>query len=123
MNTKNVALAEEYYTFVGNKNIEEVKKILHPNVQFKGPLAVLKGKEAVAQATYNFMSEFKSLKIRAKFGEGDQAIIVYDVDIPGIKGAFPGASLLNFQDGQIVSIELFYDASHFQKKKERIFSQ
>jgi len=63
---------------------------------------------------------FKSLKIRAKFGAGEQAMIVYDVDIPGIMEAFPGASLLNFRDGQIVRIELFYDGSHFAEKKEEI---
>ncbi len=49
-------------------------------------------------------------------------MIVYDVDIPGIMEAFPGASLLKFQDGQIVRIELFYDGSHFVEKKEEIFS-
>ncbi|MEX2304844.1 MAG: nuclear transport factor 2 family protein [Waddliaceae bacterium] len=122
METKNTGLAEEYYKLVGEKNAEEVKKFLHPSVEFFGPLAKLKGREAVLEATCNFMNMFKSLKIRAKFGAGEQAMIVYDVDIPGIMEAFPGASLLTFRDGQVVRIELFYDGSRFVEKKEEIFS-
>lgn len=115
------AQAEKYYTLVGEKNIEEVKKFLHPDVEFFGPLANLKGKEAVAQATYHFMNSFESLTIRAKFGEGDQAIVVYDVDIPGIAKEFPGASMLNFRDGLIVRIQLFYDSARIMAKKDEIF--
>ena len=122
METNNVALAEEYYKFVGEKNVEGIKKFLHPDVEFYGPLATLKGKEAVIEATSNFMNMFKSLKIRAKFGAGDQAMIVYDVDIPEIMEGSPGASLLSFRDGLIVRVELFYDGSPFVEKKEEIFS-
>lgn len=116
------AQAEKYYSLVGEKNIDAVKKFLHPDVEFYGPLANLKGKEAVAQATYHFMNSFKSLTIRAKFGEGDQAMVVYDVDIPGIAKEFPGASLLNFRDGLIVRIQLFYDGGRIMAKKDEIFT-
>lgn len=123
MATANMVKAEEYYKWVGEKNIEGVKKYLDPDVEFYGPLATLKGREAVIKATSNFMDAFKSLSIRAKFGAGDQAMIVYDIDIPGIAKDFPGASLLTFRNGLIVEIELFYDGSHFVKKKEEIFSR
>lgn len=118
----NAKRAEEYYTFVGTKNIEGVKRYLHPNVELYGPLATLKGKEAVVQATSNYMNMITSLSIQAKFGAGDQAMIVYNVDIPGITNDFPGATLLNFRDGLIVRVQLFYDGSRFLKKKEEIFS-
>ena len=122
MHTNNVVLAEEYYTLVGEKNAEGIKKYLHPDVELYGPLATAKGKEAVFEATSNFINMIKSLKIRAKFGAGDQAMIVYDLDIPGIMEAFPGAVLLNFRDGLIIRIELFYDARRVVEKKEEIFS-
>lgn len=117
----NVERAEEYYKLVGAKNVEGIKKYLNPDVEFYGPLATLKGRDAVIEATSNFMKAFKSLVIRAKFGAGDQSMIVYDVDIPGIAKDFPGASLLNFRDGLIIRIELFYDGSRFLEKKEEIF--
>ena len=123
MKANPAALAEEYYKLVGEKDAEGVKKHLHPDVEFYGPLATLKGKESVVEATGNFMKAFKSLTIRAKFGAGDQAMVVYDVDIPGIAKDFPGASLLSFREGLIVRIELFYDGSRVVEKKEEIFSK
>ncbi|MBX7067429.1 MAG: nuclear transport factor 2 family protein [Parachlamydiales bacterium] len=119
---ENVMRAEGYYKLVGKKDVEGIKKYLHPDVEFYGPLATLKGKEAVIQATSGFMNAFESLVIRTKFGSGEQAMIVYDTDIPGIAKSFPGASLLTFRDGLIVKIELFYDASRFAEKKKEIFS-
>ena len=123
MEKDNVARAVEYYTLVGEKNTQGVEKHLDPNVEFFSPLATLKGKKAVIESTSNFMKAFKSLTIRAKFGAKDQAIVVYNVDIPGISKDFPGASLLSFRDGLIVKIELFHDGAPFQKKKEEIFSK
>lgn len=116
MDNSYLTQAEEYYRLVGEKNIQAIEKFLHPDVEFYSPLANLKGKEAVIRATSGFMQAFKSLSIRAKFGAGEQAMIVYDTDIPGIAEAFPGASLLTFSDGLIRKIELFHDASRFAKE-------
>lgn len=123
MEATHAARAEEYYKLIGEKNVEGIKRYLHPHVEFYGPLATLKGKEAVIQATRNFMNMFNSLTIRAKFGAADQAMIVYDVDVPGIAKDFPGASLLSFHEGLIVRIQLFYDGSRFLEKKEEVFSK
>lgn len=122
METNTVALAEAYYRLVGEKNAEGFKKYLHPDVEFYGPLATLKGKEAVIEATSNFMNVFESLTIRAKFGAEGHAMIVYDSNIPGIAKSFPGASFLSFRDGLIVRIELFHDGSRFAEKRKEVFS-
>jgi len=122
MNKKPITLGVEYYTLVGQKDAKGIKAYLHPNVEFTGPLATLKGKDAVSTATSNFMQSFTSLTIRSKFGSDDQAMVVYESDIPGVANAFPGASLMTFQDGLITKIELFYDGSFFLEKKEEIFS-
>lgn len=108
--------AEEYYKLIGEKDVEGIKKYLDHDVEFYSPLATLKGKEAVVGATGNFMNAIASLKIRAKFDSEDQAMIVYDVDFPGMTSNFPGASLLTFRNNLIVRIELFHDASHFKKE-------
>jgi len=50
-------------------------------------------------------------------------MIVYDVGIPGVAKEFPGASLLNFREGLIVRIQLFYDGSRFMEKRDEIFSK
>jgi hypothetical protein len=108
--------AEEYYKLIGEKNVDGIKKYLAHDVEFYSPLATLKGREVVLEATSNFMNAIASLRIRAKFDSGDQAMIVYNVDFPGVASNFPGASLLSFRNNLIVRIELFHDASHFKKE-------
>ena len=45
MNENNVAIAEAYYIAMREKNVMDMGKYLHPDVQFKGPPAEIKGKE------------------------------------------------------------------------------
>jgi len=122
MSANNVKLAEEYYTLIGEKNAAGIKKYFHPNVELYSPLATVKGKEDVFKSASNFIDAIKSLTIRAKFGAGDQALIISDSDIPTVAGTFSTASLLTFRDGLIVKIELFYDSARLIQKKEEIFS-
>jgi hypothetical protein len=122
MTTNNLAIAVEYYKNVGAKSVEGFSKFLHPDVEFIGPLATMKGKDAVINATTNYMYAITSLVIRAQFAAGDQTMIVYEIDMPGFVTDFPGASLMTFRDGMIVRIQLIYDGSRLLKKKDEIFS-
>jgi hypothetical protein len=117
MQINNASRAESYYKVMSQKNGAEIEKYLHPNVEFSNPLQTLHGKEAVLASIRSFMNVFKSLAIRAKFGAEDQAMIVYEVDIPGIAKDFPSAALLQFQDGLIIKIQLFFDASSFRERR------
>lgn len=108
-NTKAIGVA--YYTALGEKNIEAVKAYLHPDIEFTDPQEKIIGREAVLEAATGFAAIFKTLTIRAKFGSEDQAMIVYDVEIPGLAKSLHAASLLSFRGELISKIELFYDAS------------
>lgn len=110
--TKSIGVA--YYTALGQKDLEEVKKYLHPDIQFSDPQEKVIGREAVLQAAKGFSNIFKALNIRAQFGSSDQAMIVYDVEIPGLSSKLQAASLLSIQDGLISKIELFYDMSRLK---------
>ena len=105
------AMGVAYYTALGKKNIEEVKEFLHPDIQFIDPQEKVIGREAVLKAAKGFTGVFKTLTIRSKFGSKDQAMIVYDVEIPGLSKILHAASLLSFQEGLISKIELFYDTN------------
>lgn len=110
-------IAVAYYTALGKKKMEEVEKYLHSHIQFTDPQEQVSGKEAVLKAAEGFSKIFTTLNIYAKFGSEDQAMIVYDVDIPGFAKNLRAASLLSFQDGLISKIELIYDRSCFLEKK------
>ena len=115
MNYNNVALAEAFYTAMSEKNIGVMEKYVHPDIHFSAPLAKLKGKEAYLEALKGFTAFFKTLTIRATFGEGDQAVVIYNADCPAPVGKLPSAALLTFYEGLIIMVELFYDARSFEK--------
>lgn len=97
------------------KSIEAMGKCLHPDIQFIAPLKKLQGKEAYLEAAKEFTSSFKNMTIRAIFGEGDQAVVVYDVEYPAPIDKVPTAALLAFHTSLISRIELFYDTRPFEE--------
>lgn len=111
MKAETKAIGVAYYTALGEKNIEKVRQYLHSDIQFTDPQEKVIGKEAVLKAAQGFTEIFKTLTIRAQFGSEDQAMVVYEVEIPGLSKKLQAASLLSFQEGLISKIELFYDTN------------
>ncbi|MBX9622032.1 MAG: nuclear transport factor 2 family protein [Alphaproteobacteria bacterium] len=120
MNQKNMAIANTFYTAFGEKNIEVMEKYLDPDVQLITPLSELQGKEAYLEAVKGFMAFFKALTIRATFGKGDQAIVVYDLECGGDIGKTSGVALMTFQEGLITRNELFHDTSPYAKIMDKL---
>ncbi len=112
-----ISTAVAYYTALGEKNLEEVEKYLHPDIQFTDPQEKVIGKESVLKAAQGFTSIFKTLTIHAKFGSEDQAMIVYDVEIPAFAKKLRAASLLSFKEGLNSKIDLIYDPRCFAEEK------
>lgn len=113
--TDTQVLGVAYYTALGEKNIREIKKYLHSDIQFSDPQETVIGKENVLKAAERFISIFNTLTIRATFGSKEQAMIVYEVEIPGLPKKLQAASFLSFQEGLISKIELFYDMTGLKK--------
>jgi hypothetical protein len=67
------------------------------NLKFIKKVFLYDFREAVLKAAKGFTGIFKTLTIRAKFGSEDQAMIVYDVEIPGLAKNLHAASLLSFR--------------------------
>lgn len=117
MTNHNVATAVAYYTALGEKNVEGIGQYFHKDIEFIGPLARVKGKEAVVEAAKSFSTLFNTLKIRDKCGSEDHAMIVYEIECPEPFGKIPTAVLLSFQEGLISKLEIFFDARKFEVKK------
>ncbi len=115
METTSRAVA--YYEALGKKDMEAVKKTLHPDVQYSDPDEKIVGRELLLKAAKGFTAIFKSLTIRAKFGSETQAMTLHDVEIPGLDKNLRTASLFSFQDGLISNIELIYDPRCLREKK------
>jgi len=121
--TDNLSLAESYYNAMLAKDFEKMAGYLHNNVHFIGPLAEMHGKEPIVTAAKNFGGILQDIQIRSRFAAGDQIMFAYDMVVPAPIGKFRAAVLMEFTDGFISKIELFYDARPFQEKKSEIFSQ
>lgn len=104
-----MAIGEAYYKALGEKNIQDVAKYLHTDIEFSDPQEKAIGKETVLKAAARFMSIFNSLTIRASFKSEDQVMIVYEVEIPCLSKPLKAASLLSFRNELISEIELIYD--------------
>ena len=116
MNKNNVAIARAYYTAMGEKNIAEMEKYLHPHVRTIGPLGEMIGKEVVLEAVKRLVIPLKALVIHASFGLDDQAMLALDLNFPEPIGNLHSAVLITFKDGLIAKTELFFDARAFEKK-------
>ena len=123
MPEKNRACAVAYYQAMGNKDLAEIEKYLHPDVRLISPMADIRGKDTVLNAVKHFCAVFNKLTIRAQFGSGDQAMVVYDLDCPAPFGIVRGAALLTFKESLIIGYELFYDARPFEKQRDEIFNR
>jgi ketosteroid isomerase-like protein len=115
-----MAIAQTFYTAFGEKNLEIIEKYLHPDVQLITPLSTLQGKEDYLEAVKGFMAFFKTLSIRATFVEGDQAVVVYDLDCPGDIGKTSAVALMTIQEGLIIRNELFHDTSPYAKIMDKL---
>ncbi|MCP5369581.1 MAG: nuclear transport factor 2 family protein [Rickettsiaceae bacterium] len=119
--TDNLNLAESYYNAMLTKDFDKMAGYLHDNVHFIGPLAEMQGKDTVVTAAKNFGGILQDIQIRSRFASHDQIMFAYDMVVPSPIGKFRAAVLMEFTDGFISRIELFYNASLFQEKKSEIF--
>jgi ketosteroid isomerase-like protein len=116
MTEKNVASAVAYYKAMADKDLTGMARHLHPDVRLVTPMEELTGKEAVLAAVKPLLNLIKSIKVHAKFGSEDQAMLTYDMEFAEPIGVCRAAALMTFQDGLIVRNEIFFDARPFNKK-------
>jgi hypothetical protein len=121
--TDTLTIAESYYNAMLAKDFDKMASHLHNNVHFIGPLAQMSGKDAVVTAAKNFGGILQDIQIRARFASGNQIMFAYDMTLPAPIGKFRAAVLMEFMDGLISKIELFYDARPFEEKKNEIFNR
>ena len=112
---RNVASAEAYYQAMNDKDLAGVATHLHPDVRVVTPMEELTGKEAVLEAARRLLPLINSIKVHAKLGSENQAMLTYDMDFAEPVGVCRAAALMTFKDGLIMRNEIFFDARPFSK--------
>lgn len=95
--------------------------LIHPDIDFLGPLAKMSGKNAVVSAAQNLAYVITNIEMRAEFASNDKVVLIFDMMFPAPIGKLRSCSFMTLKDGLIYKIELFYDASLFEDKKKEIF--
>jgi hypothetical protein len=101
MTEKNVASAVAYYKAMADKDLTGMARYLHPDVRLVSPMEELTGKEAVLAAVRPLVNLIKRIKVHAKFGFEDQAMLTYDMefaDAIGVTRTAVLACLLTIQN-------------------------
>jgi ketosteroid isomerase-like protein len=114
MKTDVLAVGQAYLKAWDRRDVSEISKYLHPDVQFLGPMNEVSGKEAVLQSTKRVLPMLQGVKVRSQFASGDQALFTYDFVCAEPINVCRTAELMTFEDGLIRRIELFYDARPFE---------
>jgi ketosteroid isomerase-like protein len=96
------------------KDLDGIAVHLHPDVHFKGPMQELNGREAVLAAAKRIFPLLERLEVRARFVSGDRAMFAYDFVCRDPIGVSRTAELVQFQDGLIRDIALYFDARPFE---------
>lgn len=119
----NLGVAENYYCEMLAKNFDAMAMHLHQSVKLISPLAEISGKTNVVDAAKNLRKILTHIDIRAKLCSDSQVMLAYDFFFPEPIGKLRSAVLMEFKDGLISRIELFYDGRPFNEIKNGIFSK
>ena len=120
-NNEHIKLAESYYGALLAKDFDAMASYLHPEVHFIGPLAEMRGKDAVVAAARNLSQILKDIHIRARFATAHQVMLAYDFSFSAPLAVLRTALLMEFTGRLIAKIELFYDGRPFVEKSDEIF--
>lgn len=117
MNAKTLEIGCSYYQAMSERDLNQIEKLLHPEVTFIGPIAEFSGKDAVLGWIGAFMPRFEKLIVRAQCANENQVMFAYDVAFPEPFGSYRTASLIDVEGSLVKRIELFFDASPMTQKK------
>ena len=110
---------EAYLKAWQKKDTAEIARYVHPQVEFVGPMAQTKGKEAFLGGAQRVLPLMKELKIDTRFFSGDQALFTYDFNCVEPIGVCRTAELITVTDGLVARVELFFDARPFEKMMQQ----
>ena len=122
MSTNNLSTALAYYEAINQKNVEVAAEKLAENVKIISPLATKSGKPDVLDALKGLCLATQSVAVTANFADENQVMLALDIRFPEPIGILRAAVLLNFDQGLIKHIEMFYDGQAVMSKKDEIFS-
>lgn len=102
-------IADRHFAALASKDPEAVRRLLHDNLAFSGPLASLDTAEAYVQGIGHTMARLTGLERRTVVTSDTEAFQVYDAHFAGLDAALPLVEWLQVRDGRVAAITFFHD--------------
>jgi|SRR5580658_7911048 hypothetical protein len=107
-------LVEQFYDGWQRKDLAAIVACLHPDIVFKSPNSITRGKDAYAEGARQFLSLVDRVELRNAFYSADGAMTATDYYCIQPIGLFPIAERMAFKDALIVEDQLFFDTRPFE---------
>jgi SnoaL-like protein len=103
-------LTVEYNRAFGEGRIEDLRRMLHPDLEFDGTVAKpTRGRDEYLAGLPRLCSILERNELRELIVDGDRAFVLYDFVTDTPAGAVLSGELLTYEDGLIRKITLLFD--------------
>src|SRR5262249_28080625 len=103
------AVAQSYLEAFGQKDYDRLEKLLHPDVEFKGPGGSLHNAKDLMAAIRKLSPVLLRTDVKRVFTDRDEAFVRYDFVTNTSVGPVSTVELLKIEDGLIRSVWLLCD--------------
>ena len=105
-----LSVVRAYHHGWTSRNFEEAVRLLAPDLQVEVPINDYPTKESFAKAVIAFGGLVKSIVLLAEFAKGNEAMLLYDMDVDRI-GKMRIAEHFTVADGRITRIRQIHDTA------------
>ncbi len=105
-----LSVVRAYYRGWTSRNFEEAVRLLAPNLQVEVPINDYPTKESFSRALIGFGGMVKSVDLLAEFAKGNEAMLLYDMDVPRL-GKMRTAEHFTVAEGKITRIRQVHDTA------------
>ncbi len=110
ISTKTGNVVDAYHQAWTTKHFDDAVALLAPALAVEVPMNTYPTTESFAAALVDFGNAVVAVEVLSKFADGDEAMILYDMDVNGI-GEIRVAEHFTVADGQIVRIRQVHDTA------------
>jgi hypothetical protein len=103
-------VVDAYHLAWTTKHFDEAVALLAPALEVEVPINTYPTTESFAAALVQFGKGVIAVEVLSKFADGDEAMILYDMDVAGV-GAIRVAEHFTVADAQIVRIRQVHDTA------------
>jgi ketosteroid isomerase-like protein len=108
-------IVRSYFTAWTANRVDQAGALLAEDMEFSGPTASYRSREAFWPALVNFAAMTKAARIVELVVEGDRAASLYDCDLPEPVGTLRIASFFRVEKGRIRTYDTRFDAAELRK--------